>query len=1509
MNIIKRILAVFLAVLIVVSSCIVMIYAQQTEKSVDPNILMFENVLNNRKWIIESLIDGNFENNPFTNTIQHASEESMMTEVLTNYKTDKAFKYLVDTMDTVDNAGNYVGMKVEEVIAVFSYWLGLMDDESLITYVDESIKSVKDLHYESILNDILQTDYTSSWGSTLFEANSTLEQYRQMADTLSKLSDYQKALKANSDILLMESFKDSKDFTDYVDKFIDAYTDSLYDSLVTKYEDGFIADNEALVKHVANGLATVGVYMAEMMIPESRSAMEDDTVFSALFTLHFSPEINSILKGAGKVLNIGTEAIKYAQLLESLVKQNDTSIKVMQRMKSGTDDHDLSVTLDLYSELVAAQAESQALSYDVVIDYVNSKKSEWIGDKVIKGAGKLFDKYLTMRDGYFDADLQIMTNVTSQNLIKLGKCVTLGVWLADKATNIKDTAKEIYVCKYTDKILSAAINTYKNDYRKYLEDKTDENAKNCIDDLEYIKKLRLYGESHAYKSICSQTESVVGLLLGSDDVQDYIDGRYQASVDSLLGCTILPQSNIEFTVAKGETLTLYPQVLDNGYLTLIAIYEKADGTKIEFPEATSILKSWINVNGGTLILLSNKFGSSNLFIPAIKCTDTSLIELYGSSLYIGKLQNSGTLTVEFKNETAKMAVADALTNSGTIHFNGNGNTAESYITNNSGIINLNKTILDITGNLENSNVINGPVLVTSTGSNKYYNDSYSEIPVPEISGEGNISNLAFSSSYKKGIRITGEQCISESLSIGNTRLRTSENLILTGSCVADENTLKGNVTFRDYTSPSPLTIKGTVYIENDVVFNHPVTFKDSLNLTSSCKTMTVNGVVEVRGDMEYKAGEIIGSDWLKLHGDLNVTSPSANISKLDFIGVVPQNVSSSSTFNVTQLNNNNTSVGGVNFTCPVYVTGTLHSGSTSSYANGKNVVLTGDATLSGNTIRGSISSENWTLSDSTDIYGTLFASGTLTLKEGKTLNMMSFHQSDGEFTLEKNSSVYVQSDGLFLKTTLGEDASVNINGDSRFSGDVTNGGSVYIKGDCDMQGAFTGGTLTVSGDLNASGKLTPENLVFISKTAQYFTNSAETTVDTLTVDNSSSTGLSIGSLITVNNTYNNNSSKVTGGKNLVIGTSDGSIIQDETNGDITIKGTYTIPENEKVVIKGTLYLDGNANLVVSKGAVLEIRKNLVSSSSSITVDEEGLLQVDDILNVSSGTVDVNGDLLVKGDAQFSSVTLTAPGLMTFKGDLIKSSGTWTDPNILFESRVAQNLTTDNDLSINNLTFENASLSGISVSGKITVTGTFTNNSKRVAGIDNVVIKGSYIGDNNVQGNFLLDGEKTVESGDTFVVNGNLNLSSDAELIILDGGVVKVRRSLISSGATITVHKGGQLIIEDYLSSSSDSISVSGEMLVKGDCKISSSAVSGTGLITFRGDLNVSSVTWGEDGVDICFECKLPQVISGSAISINDLIIDNTCKTGIRFDADIKYSGNLDKSSSVVTGEEHLISVK
>ena len=103
--------------------------------------------------------------------------------------------------------------------------------------------------------------------------------------------------------------------------------------------------------------------------------------------------------------------------------------------------------------------------------------------------------------------------------------------------------------------------------------------------------------------------------------------------------------------------------------------------------------------------------------------------------------------------------------------------------------------------------------------------------------------------------------------------------------------------------------------------------------------------------------------------------------------------------------------------------------------------------------------------------------------------------------------------------------------------------------------------------------------------------------------------------------------------------------------------------------------------------------------------------------------------------------------------------------------------------------------------------------------------------------------------------------------------------------------------------SSVDFNVDGDLIVKSDSKLSSCTVDSSGTISSYGDLNSSSCTW--NNANLSFVGRTPQTVSGSTVTVSDLVIDNDSKSGITFESKVNYN-TLDSGSSVINGASNLV---
>ena len=173
----KRLISIAVVLSIVASLLTFNIYGSAATTYVSPNMAILENILyGDRQFVIDTLIGTNyktdFSTNPHALVNNIGNENAMMDNVLSQYRNENdpnykaSYKIAVDIMEKVYNGDDYVQHATDWVTSFAADLLSIFNSDAQ-GVMDDLTYSVGELQYESILKEVLATDYTSSDGTTL----------------------------------------------------------------------------------------------------------------------------------------------------------------------------------------------------------------------------------------------------------------------------------------------------------------------------------------------------------------------------------------------------------------------------------------------------------------------------------------------------------------------------------------------------------------------------------------------------------------------------------------------------------------------------------------------------------------------------------------------------------------------------------------------------------------------------------------------------------------------------------------------------------------------------------------------------------------------------------------------------------------------------------------------------------------------------------------------------------------------------------------------------------------------------------------------------------------------------------------------------------------------------------------------------------------------------------------------------------------------------------------------
>ena len=82
---IKKHISLFLSIVVVITSCSLAYFAK-AQKSININSELLDSVLSDRYWVIETLVNGDISNNPYSYINPSSTSQNLLDEVLAMYR-------------------------------------------------------------------------------------------------------------------------------------------------------------------------------------------------------------------------------------------------------------------------------------------------------------------------------------------------------------------------------------------------------------------------------------------------------------------------------------------------------------------------------------------------------------------------------------------------------------------------------------------------------------------------------------------------------------------------------------------------------------------------------------------------------------------------------------------------------------------------------------------------------------------------------------------------------------------------------------------------------------------------------------------------------------------------------------------------------------------------------------------------------------------------------------------------------------------------------------------------------------------------------------------------------------------------------------------------------------------------------------------------------------------------------------------------------------------------------
>ena len=618
----------FITILLSVSLIVTLVprpVAAETTSTTSPNCIVYEKLLNDRHFVIDTFTRESFpEDNPHAAVRACTNDDYMYKDIMDNYDLDPVIAVGVDVY--------YRAEHLEEILAeIPSALLDLFPtDESWTSY----IAGAQNKSYETVLNGIYSTDYTSDTGLSM---GSDLGDLQDLRTTSDYASDLKEVLEYGSDIESVLGALNSEYKLKMVNETLPSYADSIdryisgIDDILNKAEA-----NTGKKKKTFNDLFEAKYYSMYKTKEDG-----DDEWLQAMNEGYTTKRAGKVLKYLELTRSLIGGTMENALMIESLLRQREQLYGTLERTREKAlengDNGFARVSkryLDLMSNDDLSESGKEALAATVLA--VSDELRDTIESAAWDSTGTIIKNIIASKIATSKASKQATSIVVANQLAKLSDVITYTTMAGDLVTDFGDVCEKIYEIRYLNNIRNYVCELYQEDENAYTEAKAsgasmetlDGLAKKALDDLYMLKQLTLRANEVGYKICKGEAESFCGIVIswiagnGSSDIEN-IENEYAKSQSALVDTLIDPIPQTPILVESGETLTVQ-KTANNYSLTLTT----TGAETIKYGEPEYRLYGGIILQGGTVVFDNRT--DEDIFVSSIYArTGSNTMQIIG----------------------------------------------------------------------------------------------------------------------------------------------------------------------------------------------------------------------------------------------------------------------------------------------------------------------------------------------------------------------------------------------------------------------------------------------------------------------------------------------------------------------------------------------------------------------------------------------------------------------------------------------------------------------------------------------------------------------------------------------------------------------------------------------------------------------------------------------------------------------------------------------------------------
>ena len=1277
----KRIALMFLCILIFQLFAPCAVLAEDTQNNVEDTF--YQTILNelmdgNRHWVIETLVDDNRQNNPMAivcggsignvNTKSLAREQLDIYNGLSGENSDDGvyvwlYKKLVDGMEVIYNIDEYASSVVSWLFNEIGEALtSLFTDEESTRQRATSLFATKgELTYDKMLKGILTEEFKSSDGTSILNTDEAYNDLKIQLKSIKAVKDLTSVLKSYDSAYW--GYDDAQQFDA---EFIDGYATPMLDSAEKSVGSflSIVTDGIGLEEYEKRSLKLVTTLAYDRLLFRemvhttpviNKQRLIDEYPYLLNDTI---PEttVKDIYADASKTIGFVYTSLDQYLYLNAIQYQKEELIGPVSRLIETSENEELRSSLFNFKDLAEQEYDARTLMWDVVQNYVRSESvaGKWVikqGKNALKATALAGDK--------------VICSAIS--------VASIANWCADKIISLKELCQKTYELKYWEKMVDDLCEVYRQDLRSYSREPSEEWAEAVLDDLRLLQKVRMYGEKIANELRNAPTESLLGLALNGDQVEEQNNKEYQYSIDILMAASVVP-ANDPVEVKNGELLTfmyhdragLYARVTSSGKPT----YYYVD---IPFRMNCGVI-----VNGELRVYVED---DKAVNIGAVELGSSGTVYVARGNLQVAQFEQVGSTNQILINPGSAIDVFYDLklntVSSGQLEEKG------EFVCRNLEISGNVPYSIEVWGNVQSARGSAATLLLSGTDTQT-------------ISGSMTVSEMRF---IGNTVRFTAGSTIKvEQMMYCHTmQIYGGKNLIFSGNTI-DTGYFNGSFVAQN-ASLSDVTVNGVVYDAGGNTYSGTDTFR-SLQVSNSSE-LSGNPLLIVRGFAWFDT-PLNGNGTIRVSGDFGAKDKLTISQPIILDGKAKQTVKGNFTVDSIIFTS---SPDEIVIQDQLTVTSSLDS-RVSKISNESPLILQDGAELSGN-FPGIISVGSFNSSTPREFGGLIVReNGSVEIPEMKIEKRLLF---------QRNASV--AADSIEIGETLVTPGTVTMNvnecvtKNAEISGTILELKTIRVKQNAFLDNFASDSTLLLEGDLTTSGTVSLGALKLIGPFRQMIRGN-NISVGELSINNHGYVVQMENQTIRVTGTYKNESASPVRNGRIVCNLSN-------ENNNAVLNGTAVMEEplvlsNSELIITGDLNVPSieltNSSLMVQGELVI------TDGQKTVNIDSNSQITVCGDLFVNNGSFIVDGMVIIRGDLLTEKTTITG-GTWIIGGDLYGSRAiriTSLTMNGLVRQRIDAS-----DFIVGDLIFRNPSKGGILLMKPITYTGIIDFGDTPVFGTDRI----------------------------------------------------------------------------------------------------------------------------------------------------------------------------------------------